>query len=74
MKSVNFSKISFLFFLLLSSFFGFAQQYTAIPDPNFEKALIDLGIDSSPIDGRVLTASVTGVISLNISSSPKWWI
>lgn len=69
MKSINLSKISILFFLLLSSFFGFAQQYTAIPDPNFEKALIDLGIDTNPtIDGRVLTSSVAGVISLNVSN------
>ncbi len=67
MKSVNFCKILIFFFLLLSSFFGFAQQYTAIPDANFEQALIDFGIDSGPIDGRVLTANVTGVISLNVS-------
>ncbi|WP_289665033.1 T9SS type B sorting domain-containing protein [Flavobacterium panacagri] len=68
MKSINFFKISILFFLLLSSFSGFAQQYTAIPDPNFEKALIDLGIDSGAIDGQVLTAQIKDVISLDLSS------
>lgn len=67
MKSINSLKSPFLLFFLLSGFFGFAQ-YTTITDPNFEKALIDFGIDSGPIDGRVLTASVTGVQSLNLSS------
>jgi hypothetical protein len=43
--------------LLLSNFFGYGQD-TAIPDVNFEKALIDLGIDSGIIDGKVLTANV----------------
>lgn len=49
--------------ILLSGFFGQAQ-YTAIPDVNFEQALIDLGIDSGAIDGKVLTASVSGITSL----------
>ncbi|MFD2941489.1 Ig-like domain-containing protein [Flavobacterium notoginsengisoli] len=69
MKSINFLKISILSFFLLSSFLGVAQQYTTIPDPKFEQALIDFGIDTNPvIDGRVLTSNVTGVISLNVSS------
>ena len=55
----------FLLFILLSSFFGQAQ-YTTIPDVNFEQALIDLGIDSGPIDGKVLTASVDNLKSLEI--------
>lgn len=67
MKNLRFLKISALFILLLSSSFGFAQ-YTAIPDPNFEQALIDFGIDSGVIDGQVLTANVAGVLSLNISN------
>lgn len=66
MKIKNFLKISILSILLLSSFFGFAQ-YTSIPDPAFEKALIDFGLDSGPIDNRVLTANIAGVQSLNIS-------
>ncbi len=67
MKNLRFLKISALFILLLSSSIGFAQ-YTAIPDPNFEQALIDFGIDSGVIDGQVLTANVAGVLSLNISN------
>ncbi len=51
--------------LLLSTFFGFAQ-YTEIPDANFEKALIDKGIDIGVIDGKVLTANVSGVKSLTV--------
>ena len=41
--------------------------YTAIPDPNFEQALIDLGHDTI-IDGKVLTSAVTGIISLDVSN------
>lgn len=58
-------KKSVLLFLLLSPFFGFAQ-FTLIPDSNFEKALIDLGIDSGAIDGQVLTANISGVNGLNL--------
>ena len=54
--------------LLLSNFFGFAQ-YTLIPDVNFEKALIGLGIDSGVIDGRVLNANVSGITSLDIAAN-----
>lgn len=39
-----------------------------IPDPNFEQALIDLGIDSGTIDGRVLTAKVSGIANLDVSN------
>jgi len=52
--------------LLLSAFFGFSQ-YTLIPDANFEKALIDLGIDSGAVDGKVLRANVSGIVSLVIA-------
>lgn len=48
-------------------FIQFAStQYTSIPDPNFEQALIDLGIDSGPIDGQLLTSSASLVTHLNI--------
>jgi gliding motility-associated-like protein len=53
--------------LLLSNFFGYAQ-YTLIPDVNFEQALIDLGIDSGAIDGKVLTANISTITSLDVSS------
>tara|TARA_B100000809_G_C15075374_1_gene507576 strand:+ start:90 stop:1481 length:1392 start_codon:yes stop_codon:yes gene_type:complete len=41
-------------------------QTTAIPDPNFEQALIDLGYDSGMSDGTVLTASIDTITSLRI--------
>jgi hypothetical protein len=43
-------------------------QYTAIPDANFEQALIDLGYDTL-IDGQVLTASISGIIDLDVSGN-----
>ena len=62
MKTILF--ILFLGFTLL----GFSQN-TLIPDPNFEQALIDLGYDTAPIDGQVLTANISGVTSLNVSNN-----
>ena len=58
-----------IFTLLLSyTFIGFSQT-TAIPDANFEQALIDLGIDTNPtIDGQVPTADIEGVTILNVGS------
>jgi len=41
-------------------------QTTAIPDPNFEQALINLGHDSGPIDGSVLTANINTVTGLDV--------
>jgi gliding motility-associated-like protein len=52
--------------LLLSNFFGYSQ-YTLIPDVNFEQALIDLGIDSGAIDGKVLTMNISNQIGLQVS-------
>ena len=58
-----------LFLLLLLGFtlVGFSQT-TEIPDPNFEQALIDLGYDTAPIDGSVLTANISSVTSLDVSN------
>lgn len=58
-------KKTFLLFSFLSGFLCSAQ-YTLIPDPNFEKALIDLGIDSGIIDGRVSSGNIVNVTSLEI--------
>ena len=59
--------------LLLLLFLGFTlfgfSQNTAIPDPNFEQALIDLGYDTAPINGFVLTANISGIISLDVSNN-----
>ena len=57
--------------LLVILFLGFAlfgfSQYTAIPDANFEQALIDLGYDTT-IDGQVLTANISSLTSLDVES------
>ena len=43
--------------------------YTLIPDPNFEQALIDQGIDTNPIiDGQVLTAAISGLLELSVQN------
>jgi hypothetical protein len=41
---------------------------TYIPDENFEQALIGLLLDSGPLDHYVLTANISGVIFLDVSS------
>jgi len=46
-----------------------AAQYTLIPDFNFEKKLISLGIDSGTPDGKVLTADISGVKILSLTNS-----
>ena len=49
--------------------FGFVQaQFTAIPDENFEQALIDEGIDTNMTrDGQVLTSAIESVTFLNLT-------
>ncbi len=42
-------------------------QNTIILDPNFEQALIDLGVDKDYVDGVVPTSSVNNIQYLNIS-------
>lgn len=58
-------KKTFLLLLIFSSFICSAQK-TSIPDPNFEKALIDLGIDNGPIDGWVSSLNIANIKSLDI--------
>lgn len=60
-------KTKLLLLLLLANFSIYAQQYTAIPDINFEKKLIALGYDTAPEDGQVLTANISGVTTLELS-------
>jgi len=61
-------KIISLIIILLNTLAGFTQTYISIPDQNFEQALIDLSIDSSPvIDGQVLYSDISSVTSLSIS-------
>jgi hypothetical protein len=49
-------------------YFGYAQ-YTSVPDPNFEQALIDLGIDDDGLNGQFLTANALGVITLQVEQN-----
>ena len=56
-----------LFFLFLLFSTSAIAQYTSIPDINFEKSLISLGIDSGVPDGKVLTSSISSLKTLNIS-------
>ena len=53
-----------LFFMFTS--FASAQT-TAIPDDNFEQALIALGYDSGPLDNLVLTDDIDNVTSLDLT-------
>ncbi|PCI94137.1 MAG: hypothetical protein COB15_14845 [Flavobacteriales bacterium] len=43
-------------------------QTTAIPDANFEQALINLGYDSGPINGSVVTANIVNVQNLYLGN------
>lgn len=55
-----------LAFFFLAPLVLFAQ-YTLIPDPNFEQALIDLGIDSDGVvNGQVLTSDIETVVELDV--------
>ncbi|AYN05665.1 T9SS type A sorting domain-containing protein [Flavobacterium sp. 140616W15] len=62
-------KTKLLLLLLLATFSIYAQQYTPIPDINFENKLIALNIDSGVSDGKVLTSSITGIAHLNLYNS-----
>ena len=42
------------------------ESYTLIPDVNFEKKLIALGIDSGTADGKVLTSKISGITTLDL--------
>jgi type IX secretion system substrate protein len=58
-----------LYILLLSISTTAFAQITQIPDPNFEQALIDLGIDSDGIvNGQVLTSDIENVTNLNVNN------
>ena len=53
--------------LLLLCSYSASGQTTAIPDANFEFALNQLGLDTGPLDGQVLTANISGVTTLDVS-------
>jgi hypothetical protein len=68
--ALNLQKQTILTKLLPLLFLGFTlvgfSQITAIPDTNFEQALIDLGYDSGAPDGSVPTANISGVTILDV--------
>ena len=45
------------------------EEYTLIPDLNFETKLISLGIDSGTVDGKILKSKVESVKSLYLNNS-----
>lgn len=60
--------VLFIICLACSLFTGalLAQDHTAIPDPKFEQALIDMGIDTDGLNGQVLTENINTLTTLNI--------
>ena len=58
-------KTKLLLLLLLANFSIYAQ-YTSIPDTNFEQKLIDLGIDTDGLNGKVFTANISSVTDLSL--------
>lgn len=52
-----------------SSFSLFCGAFTLIPDSNFEKKLVALGIDIDGYNGKVLTSSIVDVTILNLNSN-----
>lgn len=55
-----------LIFFCLVSFPSFSQN-TFIPDDNFEQAIIDLGLDSPPLDNFVPTANIIDITYLDLN-------
>ena len=62
-------KLSLLALAILMASLGNAQNYTPIPDANFEAKLINLGIDKDGANGQVLTSSISSLTSLNLNNS-----
>lgn len=58
----------FLFAISILNLHSYAQN-TAIPDNNFEQALIDLGLDIGPLDNLVPTANINTITNLDVSQS-----
>lgn len=65
-KSIGWKTASLFFITCLIDVHSANGQYTAIPDPAFEAALIQLGIDNS-VDHQVLTSAIIGLTSLDVS-------
>lgn len=44
-------------------------KYTLIPDSNFEQKLIDLGIDTDGLNGKITSSDVSSITDLDLSNS-----
>jgi len=62
--------IKYLIWIVVLVSGNLTGQITLIPDPTFEQALIDLGIDSDGvINGQVATSDINTVVSLTVSDN-----
>jgi hypothetical protein len=65
-------KYTLVFCVALFSIFSAKAQQIAIPDIQFETALINQGIDTGPLDGfisQVDAEAFTGILSISASGS-----
>ena len=63
-------KTQFITYLLFVFGLTTYAQTTAIPDPFFEQALIDLGIDSDgQINGQILTSDIEDITELILDNN-----
>ena len=60
-------KLLLVSLVIISSYIATAQT-TAIPDPNFEQALIDLGYDNGSPNGSVPTSNINSIQNLYIAT------
>ena len=65
----NYIRNKVLVFLMLFVSISASAQQTAIPDSNFEQALIDYGYDSGTPDGFVLTETIETVTTLHLTDN-----
>ena len=56
----------FIFLLSVIASTTIVAQTAAIPDSNFEQALIDLGIDSNGLNGNILLSDAQNITSLSL--------
>jgi len=62
-------KYAFIILFFFSWVGQLSAQTTAVPDANFEQALLDAGIDSDGIvNGQVLTSDISGITNLDVKS------
>lgn len=57
------------YLILLCGISSYAQQYTLIPDINFENQLISDGIENGPPDGKVQTSLINTLTTLDVAFS-----